>query len=124
MRMILSWARKLLKVNWVEGRQSTGYYKCLLASLIPYFDLYLLKYDTGSYIPPHKDSTEGREHFRMNIILRKTKGGDFSCKGPTILNVFNRIILFRPDLYEHQLSKVEQGTRYVLSLGLTKNAKR
>ncbi|MBQ4863996.1 hypothetical protein J8L98_20110 [Pseudoalteromonas sp. MMG013] len=58
----------------------------------------------------------------LNIILKKSiKGGHFICKHPLVNT--SRIKLFRPDLCEHAVSKVEQGTRYVLSIGWVKSAK-
>ena len=42
-------------LRWERGRQGSGYDKLLLAAnafLIP-FDLYLLRFPVGTYIPPH-----------------------------------------------------------------------
>lgn len=111
---------RLLRKNfrWQTGRQQTGYQKMLLASgsrLIK-FDMYLLKFDEGHEIPPHKDQVDTGRHFRLNIVLRHPKqGGDFNCEN-TLFET-RSIKLFRPDISEHSVSKIIQGKRYVFSLG-------
>jgi hypothetical protein len=105
-------------LRWERGRQQSGYDKMLLI-LSPFpvpFDWYLLRFPTGSEIPPHVDPVDGRRHFRLNIILRPAqKGGEFICTDP----IWNRkrIKLFRPDMSEHSVTRVEAGSRLVLSIG-------
>lgn len=103
--------------RWSAGRQGTGYEKCLL--LTGYwprpFDCYLLRYRKGQGIPPHTDPVANGRHFRLNIVLRKSRGGEFQCKDP--LFTWRRVFLFRSDLSIHAVSPVESGTRYVLSIG-------
>lgn len=104
--------------RWQIGRQKTGYDKMLLLTgLFPIaFDMYLIRYRVGSHIPPHTDKVEKGRHYRMNIILKQSKvGGDFVCKN----NIINlpRIKLFRPDLYEHSVTELKEGSRYILSIG-------
>jgi hypothetical protein len=99
---------------WQEGRQGTGYLKLKLFQN-NFMDAYILKFPKGSRVPPHKDPVEGKKHYRMNLILRKGKGGEFECK-ETILNL-SRLKLFRPDLNEHSVSEVTDGTRLLLSVG-------
>ena len=85
-------------------------------------DCYILKMPDQSELPPHKDPMRGKwkklKHYRLNIVIKKPKsGGEFTTEeGGVIFNLFNRVILIRPDIYEHQVSKV-QGSRYVLSFG-------
>jgi hypothetical protein len=103
--------------RWQHGRQKSGYDKMLLLwSKMPIpFDIYLIRYHEGSSIPPHTDKVQSGRHYRMNIILKKSKsGGEFVCS-KNIINT-TRIKLFRPDLYEHSVTKVEGGSRYVLSI--------
>ena len=104
--------------RWERGRQQSGYDKMLLW-LIPFplpSDGYLLRFPTGAEIPPHVDPVDGKRHFRLNLILRRSRhGGEFICKDP-IWN-FRRIKLFRPDLSEHAVTRVEEGNRLVLSIG-------
>lgn len=104
--------------NWINGRQNTGYKKITFLSskfLIPY-DLHLLKFEKGSFIPNHIDSVDYGKHYRVNIILKNAKkGGNFICKNPIFET--KRIKFFRPDISEHSVSEVIEGNRYVLSFG-------
>jgi len=112
-------------VSWTEGRQGSGYFKMLLGeSRIPLpFDIYLLKFPKGSEIVEHTDPIkEGKRHYRFNIVLKKAKeGGIFRIdsaisKRRVFLNT-PRLHFFRPDVDKHHVTKVESGTRYVLSIG-------
>lgn len=110
---------KLFK--WVAGRQKTGYFILPLIwvtkkwSPIP-FDCYILKYPPGSYIPPHKDEPGFGRHYRINIVLKRSpKGGEFVSQNTIFKR--GRVVLFRPDQSQHYVTKVEGGTRYVLSIG-------
>ena len=104
--------------RWRAGRQNTGYEKMLLLVnpfLLP-FDLYILRFKTGTEIPAHTDPVRNKRHYRLNIVLRHAKsGGDFICSEPIFET--RRIKLFRPDVSPHSVTKIESGTRYVLSLG-------
>lgn len=105
-------------LHWQKGRQHSGYDKMLLIynKLGIEFDVYLLRFPVGSEIPPHRDQVQSGRHFRLNIILKKSKfGGEFICE-KHILNLV-RIKLFRSDLYTHSVTKVSGSARYVLSVG-------
>lgn len=107
--------------KWQKGRQNSGYEKMLLAGTYwPFkFDCYLLKFKTGAKIPTHKDPVKKGKHFRLNIILKKAfKGGKFICDKVIYKN--DRIIYFRPDLHEHSVTEIKDGTRYILSIGWIK----
>lgn len=119
---------KLFK--WEKGRQNTGYEKFTIAySKLLKFDCYFIFYDTNTYIPPHKDpAPEGYKMYRLNIEFTKAiEGGEFKCE-KVIWSLFNRVFLFRPDLYEHSVNRVTKGTRHILSFGKLmkdrKNAKK
>jgi len=104
--------------RWQKGRQRSGYDKMLLAALIwPFkFDMYLLRFPTGSEIAPHTDKVLSGRHFRLNIVIIEAhEGGDFCCSA-TIFET-RRIKLFRPDLYEHAVTRIDSGCRYVFSIG-------
>lgn len=107
--------------KWEAGRQQSGYDKMLLAQnpyLIP-FDCYILRFKEGAEIAPHTDPVDDKAHHRVNIVIKKAKGGgDFWCEEYT--NIFNRIFYFRPDKFKHSVSKITTGTRYVLSIGWIK----
>jgi hypothetical protein len=104
--------------RWQAGRQGTGYDKMLLltASWPLPFDSYLIRYPEGSQIPPHTDPLSSGRHYRLNVILKSSRvGGAFVCARPIFES--KRIKLFRPDACEHSVTKVEGGSRYVLSIG-------
>ena len=104
--------------RWENGRQNTGYQKMLLcgAKWPILFDVYLLRFKEDAEIPPHIDRVKFGRHFRLNIIMKNSKrGGIFRCKQPIYEN--SRIKYFRSDKSEHSVSKILEGTRYVLSIG-------
>ena len=104
--------------RWQLGRQGSGYDKMLLLTA-PWpiaFDSYLIRYPVGSSIPPHTDPVTGRNHYRLNVIVKKSAGGgEFVCADPIYSS--SRIKLFRPDHSEHSVSLVTGSSRYVFSLG-------
>lgn len=105
-------------LKWQRGRQGTGYDKMLLATAhfpMP-FDCYLLRYPKGSEIPSHTDPVSDKRHYRLNVVVwRAGAGGEFVCKSPIFET--SRIKFFRPDACEHAVTRVTQGSRYVVSLG-------
>lgn len=111
-------------MKWVKGRQESGYYKMKIF-ISGYFkcDMYLLKFNEGSFIDPHIDEVNDKyEHHRLNIILKKAKeGGEFICKNIIFRNSF--LNYFRPDVEEHSVTKINEGTRYLLSIGWLKRKK-
>lgn len=111
--------------RWEKGRQDSRYSKMLIATAkfpVPW-DFYILKYPVGSEIKEHVDPVSDRCHYRLNIIIKKAKkGGEFFTE-KSIINT-SRIKFFRPDLYKHSLTKIEKGSRYVISIGwAVKNTK-
>lgn len=109
---------KTMKIKWEKGRQHTGYEVIKLCSLVwPIsFDVWLLRFREGDYIPPHVDIVENGDHYRFNIILKNAgMGGEFLCSSPIYES--KRIKYFRSDISEHSVTKVEKGVRYVLSIG-------
>jgi hypothetical protein len=107
-----------LAFRWQRGRQGSGYDKMLLLTApwpLP-FDSYLIRYPEGSSIPAHTDPVQQGRHYRLNVILKSPKsGGEFVCASPIYSS--ERIKLFRPDACEHSVTRVEGGSRYVLSIG-------
>lgn len=103
--------------KWNKGRQNTGYQKMkLFESIFLKMDMYIIKYNEGDYILKHKDTVDKNfNHHRLNLILKQSlEGGVFKINNEQILK---RIIYFRPDIQEHEVSKIEKGKRYVLSIG-------
>ena len=107
-------------MKWIKGRQNSGYDKMrIILSSYFKFDLYILRFNEGSYIDTHVDPVKAGKHFRLNIILKNAKkGGEFVCKNTIFRNSF--INYFRPDIEEHGVTRIYRGTRYVLSIGWIK----
>ena len=108
--------------RWERGRQKTRYHKMLLcgATWPIKFDTYLLRFPEGSEIKPHTDKVTSGRHYRLNIVIKNADiGGDFICSNAIFESA--RIKLFRPDISEHQVSKILKGNRYLLSIGWIKN---
>ena len=85
-------------------------------------NVYLVRYSAGHRIVPHVDMVaegEGRL-YKLNVVLVRPKaGGEFHCER-TLFNLFGRLILFRPDLHEHRVTRIERGQRWLLSFALTR----
>lgn len=108
--------------KWLPGRQSTCKYLkyCFLWRTIGRFgfDGYILKYPPNAQLPIHKDEVYNSRHYRLNIILKRKSDINYVQGWNTIINWFDsRIILFRPDLWEHGMRNGD-GERIVLSLGM------
>jgi len=113
-------------VRWERGRQGTGYWIFKIFSVWTlHCDCYLIYYPTGSYIPPHKDpAIDGYEHHRINIVLRQAdKGGWFWVRQGFGVGTTDRsIVRFRPDIQEHSVDRVLEGSRLVFSFGWLRKA--
>lgn len=105
-------------LRWKAGRQNPNYKKMFLLGnpfVLP-FDVYLLKFGAGAEIQPHQDQVNSGRHYRFNLIIRHAKqGGEFMC--PETIFESRSIKIFRPDIYEHAVTKVVSGVRYVISIG-------
>jgi hypothetical protein len=110
--------------RWQHGRQQPGYDKMLiLQSYWPLpFDVYILRFPQGSEVRPHTDPVWSGRHYRLNIVVKRAKlGGEFVCATPIYESP--RIKFFRPDACEHSVTRVERGSRYVLSIGWVRQDK-
>ena len=107
-------------LRWRGGRQKSGYEKMLLGInpfVVPW-DCYLLRFREGAEIASHTDPVDDRRHFRVNLVLVEAdEGGEFQCENPIFAT--RRIKFFRPDQESHSVTRVDSGTRYVLSFGWT-----
>lgn len=118
--------------KWRKGRQGTGYevFPVILSEFFK-IDLYLVRYTKGTQIPLHFDPTEPKwEHHRLNIILKDCKVGGkfiFDSKAVDLVKKGSflkfRWIKFRPDIVEHMVTEVLEGTRLVISFGYLKKEK-
>ena len=105
---------------WQEGRQQGGYRKLsLYTSTTNNWDLHLIRYDKGAFIPLHTDPSpiEGKAHYRFNFTLWKAKEGGREVLSGNAIRKGKRWYLFRPDLISHCVTEVRQGSRWVLSFG-------
>lgn len=112
-------------MGWEPGRSGGGYEKFKVVCTRR-FDIHLLRMKKGTEIHPHTDPCDYAMH-RVNIILRPAKrGGVFDGEAPhhvyskgRVRTLFwGRLIYFRPDIVKHWVSKVEEGTRLVLSIAV------
>lgn len=102
-------------MKWELGRQGGGYFK-LKVFKTKWFDCFLIKFPNGSTINTHTDPCDYGKHYRINITLRKPRGGGaFNCEGGPIVSL-PRFVLFRPDIQKHSVSEVE-GYRFIISFG-------
>lgn len=108
--------------QWQEGRAAGGYriFPMLWVKISERFgfDCFLLDYQNGSKIEPHRDglhSFPDLRHYRLNTkIWHRGSGGEFICE--SILWKLGPIICFRPDINTHSVTEVK-GRRIMLSIG-------
>lgn len=98
-------------MKWEQGRQGTGYLKKLLLQGF-WFDLWLLKYPAGTWIPTHVDKVPQKRHYRLNIVL---KGSWRAYRGEALFKL-GPVVLFRPDIMPHNVATIDKE-RIVLSFG-------
>lgn len=102
--------------EWGNDTYHTGY-RIFTVFFSKWFDCYIFKYKEGSYIPKHKDPSGGKRIYRLNIELVKAeKGGVFVCH-KMIWQFRDRIYFFRADDSYHYVTKIESGSRWLLSFG-------
>ncbi len=122
--------------GWKPGRQGTGsgydilplprvhvgaIERALARIGTPYedcWDVYLICYGNGSYIPLHTDDAQhGRRHRRLNALLeRATAGGELTIAGARIDLAIGDAVLFEPDREVHEVAHVV-GSRLLFSVG-------
>lgn len=103
-------------MRWIKGRQGTGYEKLKIFQFLN-MDCYILRYNTGDYIPWHTDPVPNRKHYRLNIeLVRALIGGRLFIgrENPAA----GRIVFFRSDLEEHMVTTILKGKRIVLTFGI------
>ena len=125
--------------GWERGRQGTGYRRLdlrarrdvpsvealadALSIVAPpradFHDAWLLAYDVGDFIAPHRDPPlgEGLGHFRLNVLVEAGEGGELSLDGEPVTLAPGDAVLFRPDEVVHAVSPVLRGRRLVWSIG-------
>ncbi len=78
----------------------------------------LVTYPQGHSVMRHNDPMGSGSYYKLNVVLGKPKQGGVFTADRVIFSLFDRIILFRPDLYEHSVSKIVHGKRVLLSIAL------
>ena len=78
----------------------------------------LVTYPEGHSVYRHNDPMGGGRYYKLNLILKAPRAGGVFETEKVIFNLFDRVILFRPDLYQHSVSKIEKGKRVRLSIAL------
>jgi hypothetical protein len=111
MRRVATLRDGQMRFRWQAGRRGTGYRKLLLAQG-KRWDLYVLDYPPGTFIPTHTDPVPGRRHWRANLVL----WGERAFQGDAIVRV-GPLVIFRPDVTPHSVATVARR-RLVLSLGV------
>ncbi len=82
------------------------------------FSINLVTYPTNHSVMKHIDPVQQGRYYKLNFVLIKPEsGGVFECS-KCIMNLFNRVYLFRPDQYEHSVSNIDSGKRVLLSFAL------
>ncbi len=105
-----------MKWRWQAGRQGTGYEKLQLFHGRS-SDAYLLRFPEGCRVPPHVDPVPGKRHYRLNVTLVRPEGGGQFMGGDPIFS-FGCLVLFRPDLHEHSMTRIYAGHCIMLSIGV------
>jgi hypothetical protein len=104
--------------NWKPGRQyETKDLRKLLLFQFKFFDCYLLKIPAKTTIKPHTDKVEGKNHYRVNIILKGSMdfcSNSFKRDAYTLLCI-GSVSFFRPDIELH--SAFTYKDTLILSIG-------
>lgn len=78
----------------------------------------LVTYPEGHGVLRHHDPMGSGSYYKLNVVLKKPKEGGVFETDRVIFSLFNRVFLFRPDLYDHSVSTIKRGKRVLLSIAL------
>jgi len=82
------------------------------------FSVYLVHYRVGHRVLPHVDMIPEGRLYKLNwVLVKPRRGGEFHCER-SIFDCLGRLVLFRPDLYRHHVSRIEAGSRWLLSVAV------
>jgi predicted 2-oxoglutarate/Fe(II)-dependent dioxygenase YbiX len=83
-----------------------------------YWDVYLIRYHDGTYIPEHVDDAQlGMRHQRINaVVTAATAGGELRIDGTLVELSVGEAVRFFPDREVHAVTTVT-GTRLLFSVG-------
>lgn len=120
--------------GWHPGRQGTGYDILSLKKMAgaPFdrarqligvqhdgaWDAYLIRYNDGSFIPPHRDDASfGLRHRRLNVLVTAPiSGGELLIGGILVSLAEGDGVMFHPNEDEHSVEPVV-GERLLFSVG-------
>jgi predicted 2-oxoglutarate/Fe(II)-dependent dioxygenase YbiX len=128
------------ELGFEPGRQGTGYEKAQVPAEVQAIqdlrdvalhhlgvpsshahDCYILRYEEGSFIPPHKDDAPfGSQHWRLNAIIDAAEGGILLVNNKPIDLKQSDAYVFRPDALLHEVTPITKGTRLIFSVGILK----
>lgn len=133
------------RADFEGGRQGTGYSKLdvkhslILGPLIgrslevlgcsrswDLWDAIIIRYDAGSFIPPHRDppiesaAEAGFRHFRLNSVVRQSLGGVLRFEKQPVEMPLGWAVAFESDAIEHEVTPIVTGERLVWSVGCLK----
>jgi hypothetical protein len=79
------------------------------------FRLDFAQYYPGGYLDPHIDTTQEYE-FRVNsiLVIRKPRRGGHLYSEKFLYNG-KRLKIIQPNLYQHEVTMIEEGERWVLN---------
>ncbi|MFP3978597.1 2OG-Fe(II) oxygenase [Marinobacter sp. KMM 10035] len=78
----------------------------------------LVTYPKGHRVRRHNDPVADGSYYKLNfVVIKPAEGGVFETDR-AIFSLFNRVVLFRPDLYDHSVSTIKRGKRVLLSIAL------
>ncbi|WP_324730804.1 2OG-Fe(II) oxygenase [Pseudomonas paeninsulae] len=78
----------------------------------------LVTYPEGHRVMRHNDPIGSGSYYKLNfVVMKPIEGGVFETDR-VIFSIFNRVTLFRPDLYDHSVSTIMRGKRVLLSIAL------
>lgn len=96
---------------WMAGRRLWG--------------CYLLEYKEGDARGPHTDHAPGEVHLRLVCMVQPAEVGGQLCVRGGVSNLLGVVPLragdaveFRADVCEHEVTRVERGTRLVITCGV------
>lgn len=78
----------------------------------------LVTYPEGHRVMRHNDPIGSGSYYKLNFVVMKPAEGGVFETDRVIFSIFNRVILFRPDLYDHSVSTIVRGKRVLLSIAL------
>ena len=106
----------------VKGKEHNLYYRpyefILRWPVIFQFQVHINRYEVAGFISEHIDIVqEGEKQYRIQFILENAKkGGELRCEHFIINWTWFKI--FEPARFRHEVTKVEDGRRRLINIGV------